>query len=707
VISGNLDFLKALKRQEKWLSGIVLCGVIFLIWSWVHSRTSMVAWQTPLRYEGGKDVAFVLAYAKAFMDGDIFPVLSKWVSHLNAPFSANWNDYPVTDEFIYAAMGWIGKGIGLFPAANLMVLLAHLLTGLSFYYVGRKLKYRLAFVFAGAVLFTFFPYSFPHNLVNIMYSYYGHIPLMLLVSWWAFSSTTPQIKSRKWSIAVVIAAISGTFNVYYTGMFLQFLGFTVLLHLARKEYRLITFPLLLIGVTVASFLIMNADTLSYTWFHGQNPQAIVRNLTSLDKFALRIPSLVFPQDHHRWHAWAEYGQSHYFIPTMIEGEKKGGYLGLVGLAGLMWLTGTSLFRLLQGKLNLIPIHAWQILWVLLFSLAGGINLLLGTFGFVLFRCTFRYGLFIFALVLLFLVRQLSRKCSPKWTIPLACGIIVIGLWDQLPPKDSPAEIQRIANFMKSERNFSKELEAQLPQDSMVFQLPVVAFPETRPIYQMTDYEHFRPYLFTRHLHYSYGTNKGRRDADWQVVVNKLTPADMIAKLESYGFGAIIINRKGYEDKAVQLLEGIVATGRSIIADNGELVAIKLKPMAKPILPEIPPFYSTGWSLDEGTHRWAISRHAEINIFNNDKKPKQVTIKFALITLKPRNVRIGINGTTLQTASLDNTNAKPYFELVSVTLNPGGNSLFIDTDVPPQYPGNNDSRKISFGISGFMIKEYQT
>jgi len=689
------------KRQEKLLSGIALCLSIILIWLWIYNRTSLIAWQTPLVYGG--DAGFGMAIAKAFMDGDIFPVCQKWVGHLNAPFSANWNDYPLVEEFIFAIMGWLGRVAGLFPAANFMVMLAHLSSGLSFWYVGRKLKYRSAFVFSAAILFAFSHYIFYRSLSHITLAYYWLVPLMLMITWWTFSSRPNEIKSRQWWEAIAIAALTGVFNPYYTGMFLQFLGFAVLLHLARKQYSMIRFPLLLIGVTVTCFLLMDADTLSYSLRNGANSQAVVRNLASLELYALKIPELIFPPGYHRWHFWADYGQRHYFQLALIKGEMGSPYLGLVALLGLTWLAGISLCRIFQGKLQLISVHVWQILWILMFSLVGGINLLLGTFGFIMFRGTNRYSIVILAIVLLFIVRQLSRKCPAKMVLPVAVAIAVIGLWDQLPPKVSDGQIQQTADTVRSDRKFSTELELQLPQNGMVFQLPVAAFPEIPPIYQMADYEHFRPYLFTQHLRYSYGTNKGRTDADWQNNLSKLAPADMAAKLKDYGFAAIMINRKGYEDKGAWLINGFTHAKWSVIADNGDLIAIGLKPDA--LISEFLSVYGVGWSEDEGGHRWAMSSRAEINIFNQSNKHMPATINFSLRTLKPRNVKIGINGKILQNFLLEISGAD--VQLTPVTLFPGQNCLFIETDVPPELPGNGDSRKLSIGISNFVMTTQAT
>ncbi len=688
--------LSFLKKHEKLFSGIALCLSIILIWLWIYNRTSIVAWETPLRYEG--DSWLGMAFAKAFMDGDIVPVCYKWVRHLNAPFSANWNDYPLAEEFIFAIMGWLGRFVGLFPAANFMVMLAHLSAGLSFWYVGGKLKYRSAFVFSGAILFAFSNYIFWRSLPHITLSYYWIVPLGLLVTWWTYSSMPIKINSPKWWGAIAIAALTGVFNVYYTGMFLQFLGFAVLLHLARKQYSLTRFPLLLIGVTAAYFLLMNADTISYSLVNGANYQAVSRNLADLELYALKIPELIFPIGNHRWHFWADYGKGHYFLVTWIKGEMGSPYLGLVGLLGLTWLAGIALYRILQGKLQFIPVHAWQILWVLMFSLVGGINLLLGTFGLILFRGTNRYSIFILAIVLLFIVRQLSRKCPAKMVLPVAVAIVVIGLWDQLPQKVSAEQIQQTANFVQSDRDFAKKMESQLLQNSMVFQLPVIAFPEYGRFNQMVDYEHFRPYLFTQHLRYSYGTDKGRHDANWQIELSKLAPEDMAVKLEAYGFAATTINRRGYDDKGDRLISGFTNANRPVIADNGDLIAIRLKPVA--IIHEFPLVYGAGWLGDEGSHRWAVSSRAVINIFNQSNNPMRTSISFTLRTLKPRNVTIGINGDILQNFLLGLSGA--VVQLTPVTLSPGQNSLFIETDVPPELPGNGDPRKLSFGISNFAM-----
>src|SRR5207249_2171272 len=189
-----------------------------------------------------------------------------------------------------------------------------------------------------------------------------------------------------------------------------------------------------------------------------------------------------------------------------------GYLGLVGIAGLASLAITTFARLVR-KSAPMPLEAAQVLWIVLQATVGGLNACLGVFGFYLFRATGRYSIFVLALALLFLVRQLSRLTKDKPILAMvgAATLVVAVLVDQTPPIITRRQIEQTAKTVDSDSRFTREIESRLPPEALLFQLPIVDFPEAFP---GACYDHFRPYLFSRHLRFSFGAVKGRARDDW-------------------------------------------------------------------------------------------------------------------------------------------------------------------------------------------------
>jgi len=143
------------------------------------------------------------------------------------------------------------------------------------------------------------------------------------------------------------------------------------------------------------------------------------------------------------------------------------------------------------------------------------------------------------------------------------------------------------------------------------------FPEPSQVKKIGDFEFYlygsmAPFLYSTKLRYSYGSHKGRQGADWQCEVEKLPGGEMAAKLESYGFAGILLNRKCYEDRAEQLLAELAEAGWPMELEQGidnEWVFIRLTPVEKPVLPTPSPYALTsaeeGTRLD-GTNYWAKS-----------------------------------------------------------------------------------------------------
>jgi len=571
------------------IRSVVLAVLSILIWCTAYNRWTIASWQTPIDYLADSDRGDVLdnlARIKAAGDGHLWPLFFSNVPELGAPHGANWNDYPVSAKPLICLTGLLGRMTGLFAAANFSLLVGQVLTAVSFYAACRLLGCFWAWSFAGGLVFAFSRYAFAHGLHHVGLVYYWHVPLCLVVCEWLFRREGIRWGERRFMFAVVVAFVTGVQHIYYTNLFVQFVLLGALLQGWRHGWKAALPALTVIGTTAAAFLLMNANSILYALVHGRNGVAVVRSYQWLEVYGLKPVDLVVPPPDHRFEIFASWGAKHLQEIFLAPGElPPSGYIGLIGLAALTWLVVVSLRRLAEGARP--PLEAWLILWILLYSGVGGLNGIIGALGFQLFRATTRYSIFILCIVLMFAVRRLSLREYRNTVLVYAAALLVVGvaLWDQVPPLVSASDLEASARLVTSDREFTEKMEASLPPDAMVFEVPIMDYPES-PVGNLTAYEHFRPYLFSRHLRFSFGSDKGRPGERWQHDVDQLPFNDSISRLESYGFAALYLNRNGFPDKGESVLKALRETGHTeaLESPRGDLVCIKLNPAAEPEMP---------------------------------------------------------------------------------------------------------------------------
>jgi hypothetical protein len=722
---GAPKFRRMQQRQEqrggaltrrRWLEVARITALVLVIattWCLVERRTTGSRFQVPLAAES--DALGMLAGAKAAAEGDFQLFLPKIVTRLGAPQGANWNDWPIVDEPLFVVSGWVARVIGLFAAVNLMVLIAHVLAGVAFYLVCRWLRYRWQWAFTGSLVFALSHFAFHRGLPHLTLTFFWHIPLCLLVVWWCGSRAGLRFRSGRFAVAVGVAVATAVQNPYYTGLFLQLLGITALAHLLRGDFgRRFVVPTALAAVTLGCFVLMNIDTMRHQWAHGPNPEPSYRSYRNSEMFALKPLDLFVPPATHRFEPARQFASAYLTDETrktILPGEAFSSYLGIAGAVAFVWLALVAVRRVAAFPNRPLPVHAVQIVWIILFSVAGGVNGMLGQLGLTAFRCPNRYSIFILALVLLFAVRELtrlSRRWHPAavWLLPLL--MLPVFFWDQLPQRPSRDSIRAAATALHSDRAFASAMEAELPRGAMVFQLPVMRFPESWPIHQMGDYEHLRPYLHSSHLRFSYGTNKGRGDADWQIEASRKPPAKMLRIIERAGFAAIYINRKGFPDGGAELLARLEELGytRRIESPLGDLVCVFIRPAAEPVLPERPPSFSRGWYDEEGDPAADLWRHssgnAEVQLFNSTSGEREVDISFELSSFSPRTVRLLLDGETLYTSPP--LTPQRVRHTLSLRLPPGATTLRFATEPPVTFPGNPDTRVLGFILYNFRVSD---
>jgi hypothetical protein len=391
---------------------------------------------------------------------------------------------------------------------------------------------------------------------------------------------------------------------------------------------------------------------------------------------------------------------------MLRGETSS-YLGIIGCSALVFLLWITFRALARRDIQCPPPHFAGIGLIFAFSAVGGINGILGLFGLALFRCSNRYSIVILTLVLLFLVRELSRLTRRWRPVPLvgaAVLIALLGLWDQVPSPPSDETIAIAAGQVASDQQFVASMEGRLPKRAMVFELPVCEYPEVPPVGEMLDYEHFRPFLYSDSLRFSYGSDKGRTRERWQEEAMLFGPYSFIQTLESYGFSAVLINKKAYPDHAAALLLDLRSAGRSnILADSKDLVCISLQPA---LHPGIPPEFDRNWYSAEGDAihcwRWSLG-DGTVTLYNLDTVPKRVHLTFTINTLQPRFLDIYAGSKKIFSASIDPDHPPEPLDII-LSLRPGANELSFRTDRPGELPGNSDLRKLAINLRDFKVIE---
>jgi len=706
---------------------LLLGLVVFVIACMVYGRWTAKDWQRPIEYGitgiGGDVLGMQLAPIKAASEGSFPLIASKKIAAFGAPYEGSWDDFPTTEEFHVVVPGLLARWIGLFPALNLFGLLAHVTSALGFYLACRLLGYRREWACAGAAVFGFSLFIFARSLHHLSIGWAGHIPLMIVVARWAFSSSGAKtaeatvqasgtlLDRSRFLWAIGIAAITGVQHVYYTNMLVQFLGLAMLYHAFHRRWNLALRAVAVGTVAVVAFLIVNLDTFGSRIANGPNPGALIRTYQYLEYSGFKLADLFIPPAEYWITPLGQWG-NRYFAEVILKGEVPvGSFLGIVGIAAFVWLAAAALRNLAVTPAHRPPWEAMLGLWVVIYATVGGLNAWAGSLGFVLFRSTTRYSVYLLALALLFAVRRLSSitlQWTPEKRIAAAFAVAMVALWDQVPrtPNEDPIQI---AAAVDSDRTFAQEMESRLKPGAMVFQLPLMDFPEC-PIPGVPSYEHFRPYLYTKALRYSFGDVKGRPHSAWQNEVALLAPEEMMQRLESYGFGAICVNRGGYPDGGKELLEAAANRAATVFeSPRKDLFCILLRPSDTPVLPPPGPYFGFGWGEAQrnapGIQIRDCRGNSEIVLTNPGTEPAERYIQCFLLASDEREIKLSLDGEALASARLA-PQRTARVQNMKVILKPGENRLAFASDAPPvlTMKGPQLFQLINFRVTGQPMTE---
>jgi phosphoglycerol transferase len=557
-----------LKTLGQYALVIVLC-VLILTWVMQLWRADF---KVPFQY---------------FVDSLFYSIATKgtiehgWWLHnesLGAPGGMQYEAYPAIENFHWVLI----KLISLFTSnhalvLNLFFLLTFPLTAITSFYFLRSFKFSFGAALVASLLYTFLPYHFFQSFHLMMAAYYV-VPLMVLVAVWI--CLEERLKGPKLIASIVICVIAGSSGVYYPFFFCFLLLVAGVFAWAnRRRLPPLVAGLVLTGVVAGTLVINHLPSIIYQRTHGAASMG-ARSVGDAEIMGLKITQLLLPIGGHRNEKLAALKARYNLGPLINENDTSS--LGFFGSIGFLVLIAAIFYRRELPEM-IQALSALNIAAVLLGTI-GGFGVLFALLISPQIRAYTRISVFIAffsTIVIAWLLDELFKRLpAPRLRLIYSVGlavVLVVGVLDQTSTIFFfVPEYEKIKREYDSDTDFVGRIEASLPAGSMVFQLPYMPFPESPPLYQMKPYDHYKAYLHSKTLRWSYGAPLGEKEDRWQQAVAIQPVPELVNNVRAAGFSGIYLNLDGYEDRGAKLTSELSTTlgVQPITNREGNLVFFK-------------------------------------------------------------------------------------------------------------------------------------
>jgi phosphoglycerol transferase len=529
--------------------------------------------RAPYAYHG--DALYLVAAIKGIVENGWYLVNPR----LGAPFGQDIYDYPMADGLHWECLKLLTYFFTT-PGVvfNLYLFASFPLTTLTTLAVLRRFGVSFASAIAASLLYTFLPWHFM-RIEHLFLACYYMVPPMVMVVLEICLGRLQGSESRWRKVrAGGICLLVGAAGVYYAffGCFFLVVA-SVARFLDRRDWRVLRLPAVLIGLITLSVFFGVLPSLVYRVQHGANP-TIVRYPSEAERFGLRLTQLLLPTIHHRLAPLQECARGYKLGLGEWANENATVSLGMVGAAGFVGLVILVVFRrprLLSRSRLLTALGVLCVTAFLLGTVSGGGMLFNFFFGGYI-RGYNRIAIFIaflsfFAVALVADRLRAAVQSTRMGRLAFVFGltlVTVLGLLDQTNAHVRTEHAEEQADFQEDEQ-YVAAVEQRVPAESMIYQMPYVVFPESRPLKGFMDYDMLRPYIHSRTLRWSYGAMRGRSADAWHKNVAEQPIADQLETLARAGFVGISLDRAGYvRDTAIEeKLEAYL--GPPVIVSSGE------------------------------------------------------------------------------------------------------------------------------------------
>lgn len=540
-------------------------------------------------------------------------------NYVGAPAGLAMADFPTADNLHF----FLIKAITLFTgnyavAMNIFFLATFPLTTVSSLFVFRRLNISYPTAVFGSLLYTFLPYHIFRGEGHLFLAAIYVIPLTSLLILRIGSESPPFIKREKtnvetfdfWSsrtvgyvLVALLTASAGIYYAFFACFFLLAAGAYAAYR--RKSFKRLSVAAIAIGIIGIALLINLSPDFLYQNKYGKNEEVAKRSPIESEIFGMTIGQLVLPITGHRVGFLADEKTKiiesaiSWHLNAVFANENDWSSLGLIGSIGFLFSLGWLIFArrcdVDEEKIDLSMLDTLGVMNILgiLLATMGGFGFLFALLVTPDIRAYNRispYIAFFSIMVVLVILESLRRKhFKTRERSLIFCVILVtiliVGILDQTSNGMVPSYSANSKDYA-SDDAFIKNIEKEMPAQAQIFQLPYMAFPENGLVNQMRDYDHFRAYLHSGTLRWSYGVMKGRQGDIWQKNVSAEPTGQLIRDLALAGFSGVYINRAGYSDNAAKIEQELetALNEKPLTNSNDTLLFFNMTDYAKKVKP---------------------------------------------------------------------------------------------------------------------------
>ena len=732
ILSKIHNILKIINRKTLAAYCIALSScLIFLIFTMELWNADL---NVPFIYSG--DGQCIGMYVKGLIDNG-------WFLHntyIGMPTGLYMHDFPMTnslDFVIIKLISYFAPNYGL--TLNIFYLFTFLLTTLTSMLAFRQFKISYSSSIFGSLIYAFAPYHFLRGEGHLFLSTYYIVPLVIMVILWLYEDNITifdiygklNVLNFKFIISIITCVLMGSSCIYYAFFSCYFLVLSgIILFLLRRNIWSLLIPMFFVGLMTLSTIINGLPTILYNLNMGSNLEIITRSPQEAEIYGLKMIQLFLPVGHRI--PFLNSINPKYALTTPIFNENYMASLGIIGSLGFIFLLVWVFYRTIKDYTKFHEVeqkfNALSVLNLSAFLLGtvGGFGSIFSYLVYSQIRGYNRISIFIaffsiFAIVLLLDVARDRFKKGRSLKIFYYSFLILLlfgGIFDQTNPSIMPNYSLNEKEFFHDE-NFIKEIDATMPENAMIFQLPYIPFPEYPPQNKMLDYDHFRGYLHSNSLRWSYGAMKGREADYWQRSVSNKPLEEMIETLSLAGYNGIYVDSYGYTDSGSEITSNLskILMTSPLKSENGRLYFFDMTLFNSQLKSQLTAeeefkngvvnncFFGEGfYSLENNQNnywRWGRNK-AALYITNPYDHNIDMHIETSFFTGYDEHSNIKVESEYFSDSF--STNKSGYFYSKDFVLPPGTHRIYITCDANVVYTPN-DSRSMVFRVENFKIGKY--